>query len=103
MFEQEILQGEAAAEGTVLSVLDYFAADWWTFALGWLPVFADNDFFLVVGGVADVGGGVVSGKEVGRFDKPEQIGSEVAKQFLFVSFCSFFFTQVFRRWLFFTI
>ena len=91
MFKKEILQGETAAEDAVLSVLDYFAADWWTFALGWFPVFADNDFFLVVGGVADVGGGVVSGKEVGRFDKPEQIGGEVAKQFLFVSFWRFIF------------
>ena len=101
MFKQEILQGEAAAEGAVLCVLDYFAAYWWAFTLGWLSVFADNGFFLVIGGVADVGGGVVCGKEVGRFDKPEQVGGEVAKQFLFVSIWSFIFSQVLSRWLFF--
>ena len=77
------MQGEAAAEGAVLAVLDGFAATSNAFAFYRAAVFADDFFFLVVGGVADVGGCVVSGKEVGRFDKPEQIGGEAAEVLFF--------------------
>ena len=81
--KQQVLQGEAAAEGAVLAVLDGFAATSNAFAFYRAAVFADDFFFLVVDGVADVGGCVVSGKEVGRFDKPEQIGGEAAEVLFF--------------------
>ena len=40
-------------------------------------------FFLVVGGIADVGGDVARGGEVSGFDQAQQVGGEVAEVFLF--------------------
>jgi len=82
--KEQVLQGEAAAKGAVLAVLDGFAAAGNAFAFYRAAVFADDVFFLVVGGIADVGGDVARGGEVGGFDQAQQVGGEVAEQFVFV-------------------
>ena len=81
--KEQVLQGEAAAKGAVLAVLDGFAAAGDAFAFYRVAGFADDVFFLVVGGIADVGGDVARGGEVGGFDQAQQVGGEVAEVFLF--------------------
>ena len=92
--KQQVVQGERAAEGAVLAVLDGFAAAGNAFAGYGAAVFADDVLFFVVGGVADVGGDVAAGVEVGGFDEAEQVGGEAAEQVFFVAqLFAFFFER----------